>query len=392
MIFGKILIFASRNLTAIYQKPLPIYYQRNETSAENDYVHFRTYIEPVVFIFIFLSGCFGNGFLLFIILRHSDMRNKNNICVAHLAIVDILSLILNLPLSYWDSVHVNWDLGETSCKLFMGSKDLAVSLVVFSVVTLAFERYLVVQSFNTMKISNGSIAGPIVYLVYVWMYALATSIPTYLRATVEGRCYLSSPGIVDYIRMLQTFQLIMNCCLPVATIIFINIVTVNTLRESISKIPGVLTNQSHYRNRNTVVNTVTILSVVFTLSYVPNFLLRTLVSWSVWKAEDVFWYSFVSYCLFFVHSIFNPFALFVMGSKYKKHIKEYISYFVHENDDYKTNPNVEKSLFNACHLLHNIPIYFSRNEQLDKVQILSTDEAVRQARLERLKKLQDRYR
>ena len=81
-----------------------------------------------------------------------------------------------------------------------------------------------------------------------------------------------------------------------------------------------------------------------------------------------------------------------MSSKFKKHIREYISYFVHENDDYETNPNVEKSLLNACQFLHKIPVYLAKNERQDDDQILSNDELARQAKLERLKKLQDWFR
>ncbi|PSN52342.1 hypothetical protein C0J52_11414 [Blattella germanica] len=49
---------------------------KQHSSTGDEYIYFKMYIEPIVFIFIFLSGCFGNGLLLFVVFRHSDMRNK----------------------------------------------------------------------------------------------------------------------------------------------------------------------------------------------------------------------------------------------------------------------------------------------------------------------------
>ncbi|KAJ9585349.1 hypothetical protein L9F63_002846 [Diploptera punctata] len=73
------------------------------------------------------------------------MRTKNNSCIIHLSITDTLSLILNLPLSYWNTLHVNWELGELTCKMFMFLKDVTLVANIFSVVALSVERFLVAR-------------------------------------------------------------------------------------------------------------------------------------------------------------------------------------------------------------------------------------------------------
>ncbi|PSN51538.1 hypothetical protein C0J52_09937 [Blattella germanica] len=353
-----------------------------------DLLYFRKYIEPVVLIFIFLGGCFGNGVLLFDILRHSDMRTKSNACIAHLAVADILSLVLHLPLSYWDVAHATWDLDETTCKCFIMSKDLVVTLVVFTVLGLSFERFLVVRSSFRLKAVAKDV-GPVLILGTVWVYAIVTCIPSFLAATVHDRCLASPPGRADCLQKAWTFQLFMNSLMPVAAIASLNVATAYILKESISKAPGELRNESRYKNRNSVANIVTTLSLVFTLSYVPNAVLRTLVSWNVWAIQEVFWYSFVSYCLFFLHTLFNPFAVFVMGSKYKTHLMKYVRVFIKEKEIANDTLDIKKSLAAPCTFLVNLGKGIAGTKGTDRVD---SDEAVRQARQERLKKLQERFR
>ncbi|PSN40932.1 hypothetical protein C0J52_16261 [Blattella germanica] len=333
----------------------------NRSSTSNDYLYFKLYIEPIVLIFIFVGGCFGNGLLMYVILRHSDMRNKNNACVLHLAIADCLSLILNVPLSYWDIVHVTWDLGDTACKVFITSKDFVVGLVVFSVLALSFERFLVVYSSFKLSLDIRSV----LFLGIVWIFALVCSVPSYFSATVQTRCFSSPPERQSLVQRSWTFQLLMYCLLPVLSILILNIMTAYILKTSIGKSPGVLRNKSRDKNRNVVANTVVILSVVFIVSYVPNFALRTLVSWSILEVEEVFWYAFFTFCLFFFHTLFNPFALMTMGSKYRSHILGYISCFTKEK---KLIPDAIGD---------------------DPVEM--RDFEARQARQERLKRLQARF-
>ncbi|PSN52341.1 hypothetical protein C0J52_11415 [Blattella germanica] len=141
---------------------------------------------------------------------------------------------------------------------------------------------------------------------------------------------------------------------------------------------------------------VTVLSLVFTLSSLPNFLLRTLVSWSVWTFEDVFWSSFATFCLFYFHTIFNPFALFIMGSKYKAHIEQYIRIFVKEKQQVPSSQtDVRKELLIICDVMQKLGRRLAEDD-LSQVSNhpdveASRDEAAKRARLERIKRLQARF-
>ena len=305
-----------------------VFVRKNITNIRDDFEFFKLYIEPIVLIIILISGLTCNGFLLFISLRHSDMRRKQNTLVIHLAIVDVLSLILNLPLSYWQTVNIIWEFDETLCKIFILTKDMMTGIVVSSVVTLATERFIVAKTFKKIiKVCVSEKLPTTWFLFMTWISGIVTSLPAYLSATVvDGQCLYCPPGNKDYLRNVLTFQLLIYCLAPAVVITFLYIKTSLFLRESVRRIPGEIKNNYHAQNRLIVANVVLILAVVFVVSYLPNYILRVLVAWSVIDIENVFLPSFFTFCLFFCNTVFNPISLFIMSSKFKSYIIIYFPF------------------------------------------------------------------
>ncbi|KAJ4440247.1 hypothetical protein ANN_08386 [Periplaneta americana] len=162
------------------------------------------------------------------------MRTGPNVCILNLALGDFLSLVVNLPLSYWDIVHRDQGL----CGLFQHKTML-------------------------------------MYTLLVWGIASGLALPTLYTATVDVRC-----------------------------------LTARLLKQSAKEMPGE-TQLSAAQGREKVANMVVVLTLVFSVSYVPNFLLRVLFAWAVSEHDSdfTFFVSFASFCLFFLNSCFNPIAL-----------------------------------------------------------------------------------
>ncbi|PSN39937.1 hypothetical protein C0J52_23290 [Blattella germanica] len=345
---------------------------------EDIYHYFKLYIEPIVFIIIFLSGLLGNGVILFITFRYPEMRTRQNAPITHLAAVDIICLILNLPLSYWDVVHESWDLGLTTCKLFLAAKDMIVGVFIYSLIIISYERFLVIRiSYYLKKLCGTSVSDEtLFYLVIVWIFALITTTPIYFTATVNERCLYSQIENSVFILHMWTYQFIIYCIIPTICIIFLNVTAAYTLRKSIRDMPGEkLNNMSKQaKNRASVSNMVVIFSIVFTISYFPNYLLRMLVSWSVYVPEDVFLTSFFTFCLFFCNSTISPFIFLTMNPKYKSYLMRYIHDTKAEN---KKVPDILVSVKCENISTQDAPV--------------SEDELARRARMERLARLQKRF-
>ena len=88
-----------------------------------------------------------------------------------------------------------------------------------------------------------------------------------------------------------------------------------------------------------------------------------------------------------------------MGSKFRVHILEIISFFTKEKVNVPETPDIQNTMKGPCQFLLNLGEGFagSRNESHGQQITLpqdseARDEAVRRARQERLNKIQERFR
>ncbi|KAJ9580675.1 hypothetical protein L9F63_024142, partial [Diploptera punctata] len=292
----------------------------------HDSLYLKQYIEPIILVVITTSGIVFNGFLLFVSLWNSDMRTKHNSCIVHLSITDTLSLILNLPLSYWNTLQVNWELDELTCKMFMYLKEVTLVASIFSIVALSVERFLVARRWKDLRKACKTDYPIWWLLVMTWVSGIILSFPTYYNASVHTRCLYCPPNNEEYVKRVWIYQFIVHYFLPAVVICALNTLTSRYLRQSIKNMPGIVNDNVRTKNRKTVANIVTILSVIFVFSYLPNFTLRILVSWSVIDIEDALVYSFVSFCLFYCNTLLNPISIFIMSSKYKNYFFKYFPF------------------------------------------------------------------
>ena len=80
----------------------------------------ETYIVPVVFALIFVVGVLGNGTLVLIFIRHSNMRNVPNTYIFSLALGDLLVIVTCVPFIstlYTVSRYFDLNLYRTGCRL-----------------------------------------------------------------------------------------------------------------------------------------------------------------------------------------------------------------------------------------------------------------------------------
>jgi Leucine-rich repeat (LRR) protein len=292
-----------------------------DTFTPDNLQFFKQYVEPIILGLIFMVGALGNGFLLYIFMSHPELRTGPNACILNLAVGDCLSLVVNLPLSYWDIMNVSWELGLATCKVFMAARDLTVGITVFSVVALSAQRYSVAsRSFQKTQGICGFTehTTTTILILLVWGLALGFALPAFVTATVDTRCLYTSPDD-EYIRRTYMIQLLVFCVFPVFVISFLNLMTAHYLKESVRSMPGERQATVQAEGRSRVANMVVVLTAVFCVSYIPNFLLRVLFVWSVLEpdSELTFIITFISFCLFFCNSCFNPIALFSMSTTYR---------------------------------------------------------------------------
>ncbi|XP_006822715.1 QRFP-like peptide receptor [Saccoglossus kowalevskii] len=100
---------------------------------------------------VFIIGCLGNIFTIFVILRISEMRTVTNYFLVNLAIADLIFLIMVVPPKFMmyilATVHLegNWTIGgAVGCKILSYAPRVAQSVSCFIILILTMERYFAI--------------------------------------------------------------------------------------------------------------------------------------------------------------------------------------------------------------------------------------------------------
>ncbi|XP_021939816.1 chondroadherin-like, partial [Zootermopsis nevadensis] len=140
------------------------------TVADNKfkrYGRFKTHVQTLVYAILFVFGATGNVIILIIIVCNKEMHTVPNMYILNLAISDVMSLIINLPLTQARMMSGKWNYGEFLCKFFAFFRRVSIGLSAYSVALLSIQRYRVtvnpiqihVHSPVTWRVTAATICG-----------------------------------------------------------------------------------------------------------------------------------------------------------------------------------------------------------------------------------------
>jgi hypothetical protein len=273
--------------------------------------------------FIFGTTC--NVIIIVIIVRNKDMRTVYNIYVINLAISDIIYLTVIFSECLANRVTDTRLYGTFICTFLSFCLRLSVGLSAYCVAVLSIQRYRAtfnplhvnVSSPPTWRVTVASICG-------VWIVAGLFAIPSAISYSVCAN--------IDYIRNetyhinVVIFYLLVSCVIPLSVIGFTYITTVR-----------------HLVKRTRISEGIRIF--LFLISYVPYHIIWTYIvftkpesnnhsSVKAMIAYDDYQYHYthlISTCFLLLNPCLNPVALFCASSKFRQHLKRYLTVFCKKN-------------------------------------------------------------
>ena len=97
----------------------------------------------LAFGFIALVAISGNAIVMWIILGHRVMRTSTNCFLFNLALADFCNGAFNFPFVVISVLaHYNWFFGIALCKVQQFVGNCVLTCIVFTLVTMALERYI----------------------------------------------------------------------------------------------------------------------------------------------------------------------------------------------------------------------------------------------------------
>ncbi|PSN30330.1 hypothetical protein C0J52_22926 [Blattella germanica] len=231
---------------------------------------FQKYFQPIILVIVLTLGLSMDGILLFIFARHKSVRSQPNMIVLNIAICDLLTLLVLLPLEY----SLFNGIGNSS-KLILPYSIVVSSLSYvsgMSILALSVQRYFVVTGWlkesRFAKIRENW--RTLLFIMVVWgpnlcqaVFILARYVKNYLNDYNPSLREITQQTI-----LIQVVTSVINVlCTPLSVIVF-NCITSHKLSNTAKNMPGESIQENQQQARYRSARIIYFLCLVFLLTHV----------------------------------------------------------------------------------------------------------------------------
>ncbi|XP_036427566.1 neuropeptide FF receptor 1-like [Colossoma macropomum] len=280
----------------------------------------------LAYILIFFLCMVGNLLVCFIVLKNKQMRTVTNIFILNLAISDLLVGIFCLPITLADNLITGWPFDEVTCKMSGLVQGASVSASVFTLVAIAVERFRCIVYPFQQKLTPRQ---AIITITFIWALAIIIMCPSAVTLTVSHDAYhfMVDGDNTTYplytcweawpdqsMRKIYTMVLFSHIYLAPVTLIVIMYTRIAlklfkspaSIRDAQAEDEG----RRVYRRKIRVVNMLLMVALLFTVSWLPLWILILLTDYGNMSSSQlnilaVYIYPFAHWLAFFNSSI-NP--------------------------------------------------------------------------------------
>ncbi|XP_057299868.1 QRFP-like peptide receptor [Hydractinia symbiolongicarpus] len=273
---------------------------------------------------IFLIGVPGNILVILTIIRVPKMRSTKNLFIANLAIGDLTNMLWCLPTALI-SLYISWPYGQVVCKYIFPLADVIIGNTIFTMVSIALDRYRAIVNPFTAK---PTLRKTIVIIVVTWFLSYALmGLPLVLAFKVSKGYWVElSCNLAWKSDFHKLFYRLGTCtvlfCIPFVVVLFCYVRIKLKLEENIrfarESIRGRSTLLRAKRNKK-LINMFLVIFLCFTSCFLPiNVLLLTVTFHQgilLWKYAGIVVQFAVA--LLFLNSIMNPIILYRLSKDFK---------------------------------------------------------------------------
>ncbi|XP_071516937.1 neuropeptide CCHamide-1 receptor-like [Panulirus ornatus] len=300
----------------------------------------ETYLVPIVFALIFITGVVGNGALIFMFLKHPKLRSTPNTHLVSLAAGDLLMVLLTVPFTSIIYTVPSYPFGEAVCRASEFAKDLSLGITVFTLTALSADRYMAIVRPVSHHVSDSAGRLTIAVAVGIWVAsavlatpaAVFSNVPT--LSTSTGIKYQICTPFPEYLGKLYPkihalVKVIVYYILPLALIASFYVLMARHLLVSAQHLPGEAAGQQRQaKARRKVAKMVLAFVIIFAICFLP---LNVYTLWWHFDPQssekyDIYWHTFriVGFCLSFINSCINPIALYCVSGTFRKYFNRHV--------------------------------------------------------------------
>jgi hypothetical protein len=327
----KFILTNNTNSTDIVQKPELLW------GKSKGYHILTHYIDPTIYLLILIVGLLGNGMLLFIFIRHREMRTVANLMIIHLAICDIINLSINAPLHFYFKYDKGSHESLMTCRFVLAIRQFLRYTAALAVITLIIQRFIITHPAFIRSPSKHRISFTytVLSIITVWILPLPIALPTiYVPTFYDPICNDKKREGLQYVTVLN---LVLYCLIMPSLMFGFSTQIARRLNQSIKNIPGEIRQQTLEESRIRSARMMMALAIVFVITYIPFQVWIVLVRYTQVdvKSPIMIYALHFTKQLLFANGCFNPIAMFAVSSTLRELLVRHVSYSS-ENGVYST--------------------------------------------------------
>ncbi|XP_053209505.1 neuropeptide CCHamide-1 receptor-like isoform X2 [Panonychus citri] len=334
----------------------------------------ETYMVPIICAFIFLIGSISNGLTITIIIRERLYLTPSYLFIFNLSLGDLIVILGTVPFVATIYTFESWPYGEIVCRLSEFIRDVSVSVTVFTLTVMSYDRYKATFAIEPRPIVSGGRNqrtpfhvkllnlryGKIVAGIWILscLIGLPAAINTFILEVIVDPektikvCYPFPaqlgplyPKIVIWSKffLLYLIPLIVICFCY--TLISLELRRYSSLANSRRNVDSngttssalmsgfILTSSGKHRFRRRIV---IIFVVAFVICFFPN---HVFLLWYYHSSREnhytKFWHIWriVGFILSFANSCLNPLILYLTSQRFRSKTKNFLSLCLNKHND-----------------------------------------------------------
>eukprot|EP00794_Sanderia_malayensis_P008269 gene8269-9151_t len=286
----------------------------------------------MMYTVIFLTGMVGNMLVVLKITRSDKNKSLKHCFLLNLAITDLLTLFLLLPLSIM-AKNVSWPLGEFVCRYVFPLTDVVIGVSVLTHVSISLDRYRTIIYPMAAKPSH---LQRILILISIWIIAyLLNGLPLSLVLSVGKGFWVAKACIPTWpshhlkqAYYLQRFIVIFIIPIIVNFLAYVKIS--KALKVSLLLLQGSARGQkreTRIHSQQRLIRMFRTIFVAFVVCFFPIHLFTIIdeycMSFGKWQGSGhIFQFALV---FAYANSMCNPVILVMMSAEYKNAFTSYLS-------------------------------------------------------------------
>ncbi|OWF44383.1 neuropeptide CCHamide-1 receptor-like [Mizuhopecten yessoensis] len=294
-------------------------------------------VVPILFAILMLTGVVGNGTLIYTVLRNKSMRNVPNILIVNLSAGDLLLLLMSAPFSATVFILESYPFGELICKMNEYLQTLSAGVSILTLTALSGDRYVAIM-YPMSKHKGKPTLKTSIAVAFIWIISAIFAIPDAISFNIQ---YMGVYYCQAYPYVWREWYGKTHCLFRFFTLFLIPLIIIGTfyclmariLVKSSRQMPCEATKgpgqsqqqQRQIEARMKVARVVLSFVLLFVVCWLPRHIYLLWFHWGTSDFSDFWvWFKLFGFCLTYVYSCVNPYALYFLSSQFRKYYNRYL--------------------------------------------------------------------